>query len=150
MMELQGAVGLAQLLKLPGVVEAQRRNQDHMIKAMSGLPGLVLREVPENSYQTADALVFFVKDIDAARRCRKELMNVNLTTKILPEALTWHFAAAWNHMPQLVASHGGNLQHAFPKSQALLSRSVSLPVLVKMPQDVPQRIRLALEKALNA
>jgi 8-amino-3,8-dideoxy-alpha-D-manno-octulosonate transaminase len=77
-------------------------------------------------------------------------MNENLTTKILPEALTWHFAAAWNHIPQLVDAHGGDLQHAFPKSQALVSRSVSLPVLVKMPHDVPQRIRTALEKALNA
>lgn len=150
MMELQGAVGLAQLLKLPRVVEAQRRNRDRMIEAISELPGLALREVPEHSYETADALIFFVKDIDAARRCRKELMNVNLTTKILPEALTWHFAAAWDHMPQLVAAHGGGLQQAFPQSQALLSRSVSLPVLVEMQDDIPQRIRSALEKALDA
>lgn len=150
MMELQGAVGLAQLKKLPGVVAAQRANRDRLWGTIAGLPGVEPRAVPENAYETADALVFLVSDSQMALRCRKELLAVGLATKILPEAYTWHFAGTWNHMPELVAAHGGDLQAAFQQSHAILSRAVSLPIGVNMAEDVPQRARLAIERAMQS
>lgn len=150
MMELQGAVGLAQLKKLPGVVAAQRANRDRLWGAIAGLPDVEPRTVSDGAYETADALVFLVSDSQTALRCRKELLAVGLATKILPEAYTWHFAGTWNHMPELVAAHGGNLQAAFPQSHAILSRAVSLPVGVNMAEDVPLRVRQAIEKAMKS
>jgi 8-amino-3,8-dideoxy-alpha-D-manno-octulosonate transaminase len=70
-----------------------------------------------------------------------------MSTKILPEAVTWHFAGTWTHMSELVASHG-NLATAFPRSAERLARCVSLPVVVKMAPDVPQRLRAALQSVL--
>ena len=150
MMELQGAVGIAQLKKLSGVVEAQRCNRDGLWQAISDLPGIQPRAVPQGSYETADALVFLVPDNQAALRCRQELLAAGLATKILPEAFTWHFAGTWKHMPELVAAHGGNLDTAFPKSHAILSRAVSLPVGVNMAEDAPRRARRAIEKAMKS
>jgi 8-amino-3,8-dideoxy-alpha-D-manno-octulosonate transaminase len=149
MMELQGAVGLAQLKKLPGVVEAQRRNRDGLWRALSDLPGIQPRAFPEGSYDTADALVFLTPDNATALRCRQELLAAGLATKILPEAYTWHFAGTWTHMPELAAAHGGNLGAAFPQSHAILSRAVSLPVGVNMAEDLPGRARRAIEKAIK-
>ncbi len=150
MTELQGAVGLAQLKKLPRVVAAQRTNRDQLWGAIAGLPDVEPRTVPEAAYETADALVFLVSDRQMAMNCRKELLTVGLATKILPEAFTWHFAGTWNHMPELVAAHCGNLQAAFPQSHAILSRAVSLPVGVNMGEDVPQRARQAIERAMRS
>lgn len=150
MMELQGAVGIAQLKKLSGVVEAQRRNRDSLWQAISDLPGIQPRAVPQGSYDTADALVFLAPDNSAALRCRHELLAAGLATKILPEAYTWHFAGTWKHMPELVAAHGGNLEAAFPQSHAILSRAVSLPVGLKLADDVPSRARRAIEKAMKS
>jgi 8-amino-3,8-dideoxy-alpha-D-manno-octulosonate transaminase len=150
MMELQGAVGIAQLKKLSGVVEAQRRNRDRLWKAISDLPSIEPRTAPEGAYDTADALVFLVPDNPVARRCREELLAAGLATKILPEAYTWHFAGTWKHMPELVAAHGGNLDAAFPQSNAILSRAVSLPVGVRLVEDVPSRARRAIEKAIKS
>ncbi len=150
MMELQGAVGIAQLKKLPGVVEAQRRNRDSLWRAISDLPGVQPGAVPEGAYETADALVFLAPDSSAALHCRHELLAAGLHTKILPEAYTWHFAGTWNHMPELVAAHGGNLNTAFPQSHSNLSRAVSLPVGVKLAEDVPSRARRAIEKAMKS
>lgn len=147
MNELQGAVGLAQLRKLDDVVAAQQRNRAAMWKAVSDLPGVTPREVPAGSVETADALVFEVTDAETARRCRAVLVDAGLSTKILPEAVTWHFAGTWTHMPELVASHG-DLTTAFPRSAARLARCVSLPVVVKMAADVPQRLRRALQSVL--
>jgi 8-amino-3,8-dideoxy-alpha-D-manno-octulosonate transaminase len=149
MMELQGAVGLAQLKKLSSIVDAQRSNRDRLWQAMADLPGIELRAAPDGSYETADALVFLVADRMVALRCRQQLLEAGLATKILPEAYTWHFAGTWQHMPELLAAHGGNLETAFPLSQAILSRAVSIPVDVNMTDDVPVRVRHALEKGLQ-
>ena len=149
MMELQGAVGLAQLRKLPGIVEAQRVNRDCLRSAIADLPGMEFRDSPEGAYETADALVFFVKDKPTALRCRAALLGKGVSTKILPEATTWHFAATWNHMPELVQSHGGSLDSAFPLTSGLLTRSVSLPVTVKMSDSLPSAVRAALTEALS-
>lgn len=148
MMELQGAVGIAQLKKLPEVVKAQRKNKAVLWKAIYDLEGVEPRSVPQEAFETADALIFLVRDNSAARRCRDELLNIGLATKILPEAYSWHFAGAWNHMPDLVAAHDGDLEMAFLASHEILSRAVSLPVGVKLAEDVPKRVRSALSKAL--
>jgi len=149
MMELQGAVGLAQLKKLPMVVSSQRENKAVLWQAISDLDGVDARVVPKDSYETADALVFLVKDNSTARRCRNELLKVGLATKILPEAYSWHFAGTWEHMPELVSSHGGELSQAFLKSHELLSRAVSLPIGIHLADDATEKVRTALTKALN-
>ena len=148
MMELQGAVGLAQLRKLPSIVTSQRANYNYLLQAILGLPGIEQRVIPEGSYGTADALVFLVAENIVALRCRQELLSVGLTTKILPEAYSWHFAGTWKHMSELMVAHDGNLQMAFPKSHGILSRAVSIPVGVKMINDMPERLKYALQKAL--
>ena len=149
MMELQGAVGLAQLRKLPQVVAAQRVNRDAILKEIGELAGITLRTEPEGALGTADAVVFNVPDKAAALRCRAALLSVGISTKILPEATTWHFAETWTHMPELVAAHGGHLTEAFPRSRSRLEASVSLPVFVKMAADFPQKVAVALRSALE-
>jgi 8-amino-3,8-dideoxy-alpha-D-manno-octulosonate transaminase len=148
MMELQGAVGLAQLRKLPAVVEAQRGNRDRIWQAIGDLPGIEPRAVPEGSHETADALVFLVRDKATALGCRSHLLEQGVSTKILPEATTWHFAGTWTHMPELTRAHGGDLANAFPQSSGLLERAVSLPVGVKMADTLPNTIRNAMKRAL--
>lgn len=148
MTELQGAVGLAQLRKLPTIVAAHRANRQRIWEAIEHLPNLRPRAVPEKSMETADALVFTVEDYAAAQRCRRHLVARGVATKILPEAITWHFAGSWTHMPALVEAHGGALGGAFPRSQRLLERAVSLPVMVKMNEALPHTIRAALSEAL--
>lgn len=148
MMELQGAVGLAQLKKLDGVIKVQRQNRDSIAEAIGGMRGVKFRKMPDNSFDTADALVFFVDSHESALKCRNELLKEKIGTKILPEAITWHFAGTWDHMPKLVERHG-DLRKAFPKSTALLDRSVAIPIFGKMDSSVPQRVQNALRRALH-
>jgi len=150
MTELQGAVGLAQLQKLDEVVERQVSNRDRLWSAIADIRGIQPRSVPSGSSETADALVFLVPDAGAAKRCRVALLEEGLATKILPEALSWHFAGMWDHMSPLVEAHGGDLSRAFPSSRALLERAVALPVTVRMPAGTPQAVRQALQSALCA
>lgn len=148
MMELQGAVGLAQLRKLPDVIQAQRANHAKLWAAIEDLPGIEPRSSVAGSYETADALIFLLPNKSVALRFREELLEVGMGTKILPEAYTWHFSGTWSHISSLLESHNGDLETAFPRSLGLLSRAVSLPVGVKMDERADYNIRKALQKAL--
>jgi 8-amino-3,8-dideoxy-alpha-D-manno-octulosonate transaminase len=148
MTELQGAVGIAQLRKLDGVVRRQCANRDAIQRAIADVPGVTAREVPTGSLETADALVFETPSASTAREVRGRLVSAGLSTKILPEAVTWHFAGTWTHMPELVARHG-DLAAAFPATNARLARCVSLPVTVNMDEAVPARVRAAITPVLS-
>ena len=146
MNEMQGAVGLAQLKKINYILKKQRQNHDAIWNKIKKIPGLELREYPKSSVVSADALIFFVKNRKLAINCRKELLKVKISTKILPEATTWHFAGHWNHI-KLLKKKYKNLKKNFSKSNSFLKRSVSLPILVNMNSNIPSKIKLAIEKA---
>ena len=148
MMELQGAVGLAQLAKLDTVIARQRENLARIMDKINDLPGIKFRRIIDGAQPTADALVFLVKNRQCAINCRNELLNSGLSTKILPEAYSWHFAGTWKHIPELVHANGGNLENAFQQSRNILSRAVALPISVKMETEIPTRVRNALNKVL--
>ena len=147
MNELQGAVGLAQLKKLEYVVSEQRNNANLISEKITGLP-IEMRNIPKGSYETADALVFFTESNEIAKRCRSSLLEAGLGTKILPEAITWHFAGTWTHMPELQNGKSKDVL-SFPKSIALLDKSVALPITVNMNEEIPNRIYEALAKVIK-
>jgi len=148
MSELQGAVGLAQLRKLPNLVERQRGYHRALWDPLSPIPGLKLRAEPAESYATHDALVFHTPSRELAARCRRELVLEGLGTKILPEATTWHFARHWDHMPELENFHG-NLQSAFKRSEETLQSCVSLPVSANLEYQLQSRIADAVSRAIG-
>ena len=148
MTELQGAVGIAQLKKLDLIIEKQRNNRDLIWDQIKEFKNIKKRETPENTFDTADALIFYVQNNEIAIKCREELLKINISTKILPEAYTWHFAETWSHMPELVSSHGGNLNKSFPKSRDLLKKCVSIPIFCKMNKSVPKKIKQSLENVI--
>lgn len=143
MNEMQGAVGIAQLKKLKMVIELQRKNKSQIAESIRRFPGITMRKRPQNTEETADALIFFTKSADQARACRAALLKNGLGTKILPEAITWHFAGTWIHMEELVSRYK-DLGKAFPRSAEILGKAVALPIFGKMAPDVPEKFQKAL------
>jgi 8-amino-3,8-dideoxy-alpha-D-manno-octulosonate transaminase len=150
MSELQGAVGLAQLRKLDEILTGQARHHYQLGRALAGIEGVSLRPAPAGSVCTNDAFVFRTPNPGVAQRCRDELLAIGQGTKILPEALTWHFAGDWTHMPELAVGLGRSVTGAFPISEEILRCSVAMPVLVR-PGDVPAvEIREAVIRAVES
>ena len=148
MNELQGAVGIVQLQKLDKIIHKQRNNLKKIIKILSKFRDINIREVPKNSYETGDACIFFVDNKKTALKCREAFLDYNISTKILPEAYTWHFAETWDHMIELKRKHK-DLKKSFPKSRNLLLRSVSIPVFYNMSSDFFNNIYFALKSVFN-
>lgn len=149
MTEMQGAIGLAQIRKLAPIVERQRENASSIWAAIESIEGIEPRERPLGSYETADALTFFVPNKHAALSCRQALVEKGFGTKILPEAVTWHFAGTWEHIPQLKARHDHDLVGAFMDTQKILECAVCLPISISMVDDHPVRIASILSSALT-
>jgi len=148
MNELQGAVGIAQLRKLDQVVNSQRQNASKIKDAISKFP-IIFREIPIGSYETSDALVFLVESNDIAIKCRNSLVEGGFGTKILPEAISWHFAGYWDHMKELAERYDNDLTNAFKKSKILLNKSVALPISVNMVEDFDKKIKSCLSKVFE-
>lgn len=121
MSELQGAVGVAQLRKLELIIQMQRSNYRKLREMLNGIPNLVERTVLDHDGITADAFVFFADDAVTASKCRNSLLEIGVATKILPEAISWHFAGQWDHFPSLASLD-------YENSMTWLSRAVSIPV----------------------
>lgn len=148
MNELQGAVGIAQLKKLDKVVKGQRKSAKKILSILKKYP-LTLRKSPKGSKETFDSLVFFVSNPKLAIRCRNQLLSRGIGTKILPEALTWHFAGSWSHMPQLLKKYGKNIRKKFPKSYSYLNKAVSIPISMNYKNKLAKKINTALEKTFK-
>lgn len=150
MMELQAAVGLAQLRKLDKIVSLQRENHALIWDKLRDLPEIQLRSEPEGSISTADALVLLLKSPLHARICRDELLKKGLSTKILPEAYTWHFAETWSHMPELKHySASGSSTPTYSQSRDILQRALSIPISTKLSPNTPADIRECISKGLS-
>lgn len=150
MTELQGAVGLAQLTKLDAIVTGQRDSHESLREALASLDGVVVRDQPEGAHPTYDAFVFQVPTSSCANQCRMELQQAGVGTKILPEALTWHFAAHWDHMPELSSQYAGELRHAFRASERHLSRCVALPTSAVGNGPRPEVVRAVVGRVLES
>lgn len=151
MTEVQAAVGLAQLKKLPVILERQRANKAALKNGISGC-GLEFRHLHDADGDVADTLVFFLSSEQQALRFAEELGRRELGTKNLPDALDWHFAGTWQHMlgPLRCEAAAGAAESGCAcrrdvrgcPCSGLLRRAIALPVNVKM---TPDEIRNAIE-----
>ena len=147
MTEMQGAVGIAQLKKLDFVIDAHQKHKNAILEGIQHLP-ITYRKKPQKFVDTADALIFFAKDKAMALRCREKLLNDGLSTKILPEAFTWHFAATWEHIPQLY-NDWDTFQQDLAPSRALLERAVSLPITINFDPIKIKQIHKSIENVFQ-
>ena len=146
MTELQAAVGIAQLKKLGFILKSHRKNKKKIMNKLKRFENITFRKCPVGSNDSAEALIFLTTDNKTALKVRNALLNEGLSTKILPEATTWHFAKKWLHMKELRLIQ--KRKSYLKKSENLLGRCVSIPINVKMNDKVPNKIRIALEKSL--
>lgn len=144
MSELQGAVGCAQLQKLDEIVAAQRASAQ-MIRDVFRLSGIDdFRQEVVGAEPTDDAVVVFLESAERAAFLRDCLADFGLATKILPEAMSWHFAGSWEHIKELKERHGAITLESWPKSSDILSKALAVAVPGKLPDDHLFRLKNAI------
>ncbi len=141
MSELQGAVGIAQLEKFQKIFNRHKKNKDKIINKIKNLDNFKFRKIPKYCFEAAESLILIMNSKKDALKFRKIFLQNGYSTKILPEATSWHFAGEWEHMKELKVNHKKLL-----KSKNILSKCVSIPIFYNMRKEFPNIIYKVLNR----
>ena len=126
MNEIQGALGIAQLAKLPGIIATQKENKRRIKQSIAGYDFISFREHYDEDGEIATFLAFLLPDRDRAEKFKKIMADHGVTPGVLNY---WHFIAN-------IQSTGS--KEKYETSQNILERSVVIEILMKM--DVEKTI----------
>lgn len=100
MSELTGAVMLAQLGKLDGLLKRMRKNKKRIKDQIKDIKGLEFRELPDEAGDTAICLIFYLPDPDKTKEFVNKLRKEGVNTSGIFDSslLDWHIYAHWKHI----------------------------------------------------
>lgn len=159
MMEIQGAIGLAQLAKLDGIVAAQKTNKAFFQEAASVLPGVRFREILDADGDSATFLTFMLPDSERTTAVNQVLRDAGVGAVRWSEN-GWHYYPNWEHLIEgKTYCHGGwpfsahgkrrivYDPQALPASAAILERTLTYQVPILLADEQKTKIAAALKKA---
>ena len=162
MMEIQGAIGLAQLAKLNGIVAAQQKNKQFFREAVSILPGVSFREILDPAGDSATFLTFLLPDKGKAQAVNAILRQEGAGAIQWAEN-NWHYYPRWEHLLEgKTYCHGGwpfqahgkrrvvYDPQALPASAAIMERALTYQVPILLGEEQKTKIAAALKKAALA
>jgi dTDP-4-amino-4,6-dideoxygalactose transaminase len=131
--EVTAAIGLAQLGKIDYILSKARENKYKIKDRIRHLDNLVMRPFTDEAGAQGDTLIFKLRDRQAALQFEAHLMEHGFGTKILPEAIDWHYASVWGHLLKAYDRYRDlNLEELWPKTGELLQSSICLNIPVLM------------------
>jgi len=143
MNEIQAAIGRVQLKKLDKLIDYQLK-QKKILSEIIGKYDLIVRQKNFQDKETADSFIFFADSKKTALLIKKCFMVNGINTKILPEAITWHFAGEFSHIKSLRDKYGKKLKQELSISLDNLSKAISLPIMINN-----NNLNTKVEKALK-
>jgi len=144
MSELTAAVGLAQLRKIDFILSQATKNKYLLKDKISNLPGIKMRYFYDETGAQGDTLIFSLDNSKLALALEKSLSDKGYGTKILPEAIDWHYGGSWIHIFQ--NSSQEELDVKFKKTGDLLRRSICLNIPVLMTSSAIDEIANIIEE----
>ena len=99
--ELHAAVGLAQLRRLDEFVSIQKRNYTIIRDALSQVPEVTFRTVPEGGEESYSFLSFFLPDLEVARKVSSAFKEHGIDACFHYYDNNWHYIRKWEHLKDL-------------------------------------------------
>jgi 8-amino-3,8-dideoxy-alpha-D-manno-octulosonate transaminase len=157
MMELQGAIGLAQLAKLDGMISSQKVNKAFMKGEISKIPGVGFRKILDEEGDSATFIAFMMADEQQASDVAA-LLAENGAAPIRWGENTWHFYPSWEHFhgEKTLCKNGwpfkahGKRRFIYspdllPVSAEIMGRTLCYPVPVKLAEADGEKLQKAIE-----
>ncbi|WP_053971993.1 DegT/DnrJ/EryC1/StrS aminotransferase family protein [Mangrovimonas sp. ST2L15] len=99
--ELNAAVGLAQMKRLPSFIETQKKHYTIIREAISQVKGIEFRAVPEGGEESYAFLNFFMPTLDAARKTMEGFKEQGVDGCFNYYDNNWHYIRKWEHLKEL-------------------------------------------------
>tara|TARA_Y100001958_G_C21232855_1_gene558803 strand:- start:1341 stop:2498 length:1158 start_codon:yes stop_codon:yes gene_type:complete len=127
--EVSSAIGIAQLRKVDFILEKSKENKKKIKDQLFDIKEIKLRPYTDESGAQGDTLIFSLDTPDQALTLEKILMEDGYGTKILPEAIDWHYAGVWSHIFDEYDQYKDvNIEQKFAPTGDLLKRSICLNI----------------------
>ena len=99
--ELNAAVGLAQVRRLPEFIAIQKKNYTVIREALSKVDGVTFRRVPEGGEESYAFLNFFLPNLEIAREVSKAFKENGIDVCFHYYDNNWHYIRKWEHLKEL-------------------------------------------------
>jgi 8-amino-3,8-dideoxy-alpha-D-manno-octulosonate transaminase len=160
MMEIQGAIGIAQLAQLDGMIASQRKNKTAMKDSVKKLPGVTFRSQIDEEGDSATFLAFFMPSRKKAQAVNRILQDKGAGAISFADN-TWHYYPKWEHLinGSTTCASGWPFKNqdgrrkvvydpqTLPNSAEIMNRLLVYQVPVKLSEERLRQIDAALEKA---
>jgi 8-amino-3,8-dideoxy-alpha-D-manno-octulosonate transaminase len=159
--ELAGAVAGVQLGRLPEILAAMRRNKASVLDAVGVRPGLIRRRVPDPEGDGGSSITWFLPDARQAKAfaaavraegvpCAQMYRGrpVYLTPAVVARRTASGKGGPWDCAAHPTAA--GYAEGLCPRTEALVARSVIVPIGVGYDEDDCAAVAAAVVKASEA
>lgn len=109
--ELHAAVGLAQVRRLPDFLAIQQKNYTILREALSEIPEVTFRTVPDGGEENYGFLNFFLPTLEIARQATTHLKEAGVDGCFHYYDNNWHYVRKWDHLK--------NIKTLYPISEAV-------------------------------
>jgi 8-amino-3,8-dideoxy-alpha-D-manno-octulosonate transaminase len=143
--ELHAAVGLAQLRRLDEFVAIQKKNYTIIREALSVIPEVTFRTVPDGGVESYSFLSFFLPDLEIARKVSNAFNTNGVDSCFHYYDNNWHYIRKWQHLKDLKTLYPlsqevkGGLKYLetkeFPKSDHYIGRNISCLIKLSWTED---------------
>ena len=99
--ELHAAVGLAQLRRLDEFVTIQKKNYSIIREALSQIPEVTFRSVPEGGEESYSFISFFLPDLETSRKVIQAFKENGIDACWNYFDNNWHYIRKWEHLKEL-------------------------------------------------
>ncbi|GAB4407663.1 MAG: DegT/DnrJ/EryC1/StrS family aminotransferase [Microscillaceae bacterium] len=139
--EMNAAVGLAQIRKLPYILAQQRRHKQVLKNCLAQFPEIGFRHIPDEAGDAATFMDFFLPNEATARQTAQALREAGVPGIQYWYDNNFHYLKNWEHireMKTIAKIHWQTLENPpqdyrtlqLPQSDAVMSRLISMVVRV--------------------
>tara|TARA_R110000868_G_scaffold360984_1_gene623028 strand:- start:729 stop:1928 length:1200 start_codon:yes stop_codon:yes gene_type:complete len=143
--ELHAAVGLAQVKRLPEFLAIQKKNFNILRAALSDIPEVTFRTVPEGGVESCAFLNFFLPDLEITRKVIRGFKKGEVDACWNYYDNSWHYIREWNHLKDLKSLYPissevkKGLEYLktkdFSKSDHYIARNISCLIKLSWTED---------------
>lgn len=98
--ELNAAVGLAQVKRLPEFLKIQRKHYTIIRETLQSIPEIKFRTVPEGGIESCAFLNFFLPDTEVALKVSKSFKEEGIDVCWNYFENNWHYIRKWDHLKE--------------------------------------------------
>ncbi|RLD28360.1 MAG: L-glutamine--2-deoxy-scyllo-inosose aminotransferase KanB [Bacteroidetes bacterium] len=143
--ELHAAVGLAQLKRLEEFVAIQKKNYTIIREALSTIPEVTFRTVPEGGEESYSFLSFFLPNLEITCKTMSAFKENNIDACFHYYDNSWHYVRKWQHLKDLKVLYPLSKEvidglkylqtKTFPKSDQYIGRNISCLIKLSWTED---------------